>query len=292
MKKLIIQIPCLNEEQTLPAVLSALPRQVPGIDRVEWLVVNDGSTDRTTVVARAGGADHVLELTHVGLARAFMAGLDESLRLGADIIVNLDGDNQYSAADIPKLVAPLLEGRADIAVGARPIDHIRHFSASKKFFQKVGSWVVRKVSGTSIVDCTSGFRAISRRAALELHVLNSYTYTLETIIQAGQKNIPAVSVPIRTNPYTRPSRLMKSTAGYIGRSIAVIFSIGMTYQPLRFFLRLGALPLAAGFFLAVRWLVIHFSGSPKTHVPSLVVAAILTLSGFQIWVFGLIAGKH
>ncbi len=289
MKKLLIQIPCFNEEASLKATLTSLPRQLPGIDSLEWLVINDGSTDGTLPIAQSHPVDHILHLTHRGLARTFMAGLNECLRLGADIIVNFDADSQYSAEDIPKLISPILSGQADIVIGTRPIDHIKHFSNAKKFFQKIGSWVVRRVSHTAIPDCASGFRAMSRQAAMQLNVFNEYTYTLEMIIQAGQKNIAITSVPIRTNDYIRPSRLVKNTGAYIQRSIAIIFLISMAYKPAKFFLRLGALPFVIGVLLGFRWLVIHFSGSPKTHVPSLVVASILIFTGIQLWVFGLIA---
>jgi glycosyltransferase involved in cell wall biosynthesis len=289
MKKIVIQIPCFNEEATLGAVLRSLPRRIPGADAVEWLVIDDGSSDRTAEVARAGGADHVLRLPHGGLAHAFMAGLSESLRLGADFIVNIDGDNQYDAADIPKLLTPVLAGQAEISIGARPIDHIRHFSGPKKLFQKIGSRIVRGVSRTSVEDCTSGFRAMSREAALRINIFNAYTYTLEMIIQAGQKNIPVASVPIRVNGLTRPSRLVKSTGSYIGKSAVIILRLGMSYSPARFFAWLGLVPFSAGFLLGIRWVFIRLSNAPTSHVPSLVVAAILVLTGIQLWVFGLMA---
>lgn len=290
MKKLIIQMPCLNEEGTLAVALKALPREVPGVDRVEWLIINDGSTDRTIEIARENGVDHVVDLgTHHGLARGFMAGLDACLRNGADIIVNTDADNQYNADDIPKLIEPILKGEAEIVVGARPITEIEHFSPLKKMLQKLGSWVVRAASGTDVADAPSGFRAMTRKAALQLNVFSQYTYTLETIIQAGQKNMAIVSVPIRTNGYLRPSRLMKSMRSYIQRSILTILRIFITYKPLRFFLWLGAFPFTAGFLLGVRWLVLFNEDPTRGREPSLILAAILILIGVQMWCMGVVA---
>lgn len=290
--KLIIQMPCYNEEGTLAIALAALPRQVPGIDTVEWLIINDGSSDRTIEVARANGVDHVVDLGyHHGLARGFMAGLDACLRHGADIIVNTDADNQYNADDIPKLVEPILRGEAAIVVGARPITEIEHFSPLKKTLQKMGSWVVRVASGTRIADAPSGFRAMSRNAAMQLNVFSQYTYTLETIIQAGQKNLRIVSVPIRTNGFLRPSRLMKSMRSYIQRSIFTIVRIFMTYKPMRFFSWLGAVPFALGSALALRWIwLFEFGNDPsRARVPSLLLAATLVLIGVQLWIFGIVA---
>lgn len=290
MKKLIIQMPCYNEEETLGIALSALPREVPGVDKVEWLIINDGSSDRTLEVAREHGVDHVVDLgSHQGLARGFVAGLDACLRAGADVIVNTDADNQYEAADIPKLIAPILSGEADIVVGARPIEQIEHFSPIKKRLQKLGSWVVRVASKTRIPDAPSGFRAMSREAAMRLNVFSSYTYTLETIIQAGQKGMSIVSVPIRTNPFLRPSRLMKSIPAYIQRSIFTILRIFMTYKPMRFFSSLGALPFLVGAGLGVRWIVLYVNETERAHVPSLILAAILILIGVQLIVLGLVA---
>ena len=289
-KKLIIQMPCYNEEGTLAIALKALPRQVPGIDVVEWLIINDGSTDRTMEVARENGVDHIVDLGyHQGLAKGFMAGIEASLRAGADVIVNTDADNQYNADDIPKLVGPILRGEAAIVVGARPIVAIEHFSPLKKCLQRLGSWVVRAASGTDIADAPSGFRAISREAAMQLNVFSQYTYTLETIIQAGQKNMAIKSVAIRTNGYLRPSRLMKSMRAYIQRSIFTIVRIFITYKPLRFFLWLGAFPFAAGFLLGVRWLLLFPEDPSRARVPSLILAAIFILIGVQLWIFGVIA---
>lgn len=290
LKKLIIQIPCFNEEGTLAIALAALPRQVEGFDKVEWLIINDGSTDKTVEVARANGVDHVVDLgAHRGLAKGFMAGLDAGLRLGASVIVNTDADNQYNADDIPVLVAPILQGQADIVVGERPISEIEHFSLIKKFLQKLGSRVVRMASNTEIADAPSGFRAMTREAAMRLNVFSEYTYTLETIIQAGQKGMHIVSVPIRTNGFLRPSRLMRSMTAYIKRSILTIFRIFMTYKPMRFFTWLGTFPFLAGSALGVRWIVLFLQDTTRTHVPSLILAAILILVGVQLWVFGLVA---
>jgi glycosyltransferase involved in cell wall biosynthesis len=291
MTKLIIQIPCYNEEATLALTLAELPRQLPGVDVVEWLIINDGSGDRTVDVARANGVDHIVSFDHnQGLAKAFMAGLEACLKAGADIIVNTDADNQYCAADIPKLVQPILLGQADIVIGARPIQNIKHFSPVKKFLQRFGSWVVRIASNTEIPDAPSGFRAISRSAALQLNVFSQYTYTLETIIQAGQRGMAITSVPIRTNGYLRPSRLVKSIPSYVKRSILTILRIFMTYKPLKFFFLLGSFPFAIGTLIGVRWLwLFYVENSLKARVPSLVLAAILILIGFQLWMFGLVA---
>ena len=290
MTKLIIQIPCYNEEESLGITLAALPREIPGIDAVEWLVINDGSVDRTVDVARNNGVDHIVDFSHnQGLARAFMAGIEASLRAGADIIVNTDADNQYCADDIPALIEPILRGRAQIVIGARPISEIEHFSPLKKALQRLGSRVVRMASNTKVEDAPSGFRAISRNAAIRLNVFNEYTYTLETIIQAGQNGLAIVSVPVRTNPYLRPSRLIKGTSSYLKSSLFTILRIFMTYQPLRFFMLLGSLPFTAGFLLGVRWLVLYLGGTPRTHVPSLILASLLMLIGVQVWIFGLVA---
>ncbi|MHA3770264.1 glycosyltransferase family 2 protein [Verrucomicrobiota bacterium sgz303538] len=291
MKKLIIQIPCYNEEGTLAIALKALPRQVPGVDKVEWLIINDGSSDRTIEVAKENGVDHVVDLGyHQGLAKGFMAGLDACLRLGADIIVNTDADNQYNADDIPRLIEPIVNGEAAIVVGARPIGEIEHFSPLKKSLQKLGSWVVRAASDTDIADAPSGFRAITRDAAMQLNVFSQYTYTLETIIQAGQKSMAIVSVPIRTNGFLRPSRLMKSMSAYIQRSIFTIVRIFITYRPLRFFTWVGAVPFTLGMILGLRWLyLLAVEGAARTHVPSLILTAILILVGVQIWIIGVVA---
>ncbi len=290
MKKLIVQITCYNEEEALPIALRALPRQVDGFEKVEWLIVDDGSTDRTVEIARANGVDHIVELgTHQGLARGFMAGIDASLRAGADVIVNTDADNQYYAADIPKLLAPIMHGEAQIVIGARPIGATEHFSPLKKMLQRVGSRVVRAASRTSVADAPSGFRAMTRDAAMQLNVFSPYSYTLETIIQAGQKNIPITSVPIRTNPDLRPSRLVTSTRSYVQRSVITILRIFITYKPLRFFLLMGAIPFTLGFLIGVRWLILFNQEPTRSRTPSLILAAILILIGVQLWSLGAVA---
>lgn len=289
MKKLIIQIPCFNEETSLPVALKDLPREVPGFDKVEWLIINDGSEDRTIEVAKSLGVDHVVDLVvNRGLAVAYMAGLDACLKLGADVIVNTDADNQYQAADIPLLVEPVLKGQAEIVVGERPITDIEHFSPLKKMLQKLGSGVVRGFSGTDVKDAPSGFRAMSREAAMRLNVFSEYTYTLETIIQAGQKGLRIKSVPIRTNAFLRPSRLMKSMTAYIQRSIFTIFRIYATYRPLRSFIKVGSVPMALGLILSLRWIWLFYMGTDRAHVPSLIAAAVLILIGVQLWILGFV----
>ena len=292
MKKLIIQIPCYNEDASLAITLRALPRAVPGFDRVEWLVINDGSVDRTVAVARENGVEHIVELgAHRGLASAFMAGLDAALRAGADVIVNTDADNQYNADDIPKLTAPILSGEAAIVIGARPVADIGHFSPMKKLLQCLGSRVVRYASGTAVADAPSGFRAMSREAALQLNVFSRYTYTLETVIQAGQKNIAILSVPVRTNADLRPSRLVKSMPAYVQRSILTILRISVTYKPFRVFLTLGTLPFLLGTALGLRWLwyFLLVEEGTRTRLPSLILAAMLILIGVQLWIVGIVA---
>ena len=288
--KLVIQIPCYNEEGTLEITLKSLPREIAGITEIEWLVIDDGSSDGTVQKAKLFGVHHIVQFPrNRGLARAFMAGLEAGVAAGADIIVNLDADNQYCADDIPKLVQPILDGKAEMVIGARPINKIEHFSTWKKFLQRLGSWLVRVASKTDVLDAPSGFRAISRNAALRLNVFNEYTYTLETIIQAGRRGITILSVPIRTNGQLRPSRLVKSTMDYVRRSIFTILRIFMVYCPMRFFLVLGTIPLLTGFLLGVRWLALFWNGRPASHIPSLVLTAILLISGLQLWVVGLIA---
>lgn len=288
--KLIIQIPCYNEADTLAVTLAALPRQVHGFDTVEWLIIDDGSTDDTVAVARANGVDHVIRHTrNQGLAHSFMTGLDACLRLGADVIVNTDADNQYNADDIPVLTAPILEHRADIVVGARPIETIEHFSPIKKMLQKLGSWVVRVVSNTDIPDAPSGFRAMSRAAAQRLMVFNDYTYTLETIIQAGQKNMAITSVPIRVNGDLRPSRLVKSIPSYIKRSIVTIIRIFIIYRPFRFFGTIGAVLFGAGLLIGLRFLWKYLGGEGNGHVQSLILAALLLGMGFQTLLIAVVA---
>lgn len=288
--KLIIQIPCFNEADTLAIALAALPRSLPGFDLVQWLVVDDGSTDDTVRVALENGVDHVVRHTrNQGLARGFMTGLDACLRLGADVIVNTDADNQYNADDIPSLTAPILAGKADIVVGARPIETIEHFSPVKKMLQKLGSWVVRVASKTDIPDAPSGFRAMSRSAAQRLVVFNDYTYTLETIIQAGQKNMAITSVPIRVNGDLRPSRLVKSIPSYIKRSIVTIIRIFVVYQPFRFFGALAVLLFGAGFLIGLRFVWLYFSGQGAGHIQSLILAGVLLGVGFQTFLVAFLA---
>lgn len=278
--KLIIQIPCLNEAKTLGIALAELPRSVPGIDKVEILIVDDGSTDDTVAVARAAGVDHIVRHpANFGLARAFMTGLDTSLKLGADIIVNTDADNQYCAADIPALVAPILEGRAEYVIGTRPIARIEHFSPVKKFLQKLGSYVVRRISGTQVEDAPSGFRALSRDAAMRMNVFNRYTYTLETIIQAGYKNIPILCVPVRVNADLRPSRLVKSVPRYIQRSIFTMIRIFVVYRPFKFFFSIGTVFFLVGFLLGCRFLWHWLVGQGDGKTQSLILAAVLMLMG-------------
>ncbi len=280
--KLIIQIPCYNEAETLPITLKELPRELPGFTGVEWLVIDDGSEDGTAEIARQCGVHHVVSFTgNQGLARSFLAGLDAAIRLGADVIVNTDADNQYRAADIPLLVAPILAGRADIVVGSRPINEITSFSPVKKFLQKCGSSVVRFVSKTEIPDAPSGFRAMSREAALRLNVFNDYTYTLETIIQAGQKGIAITSVPIRVNRTLRPSRLVKSIPSYLGKSLITIVRIFVVYKAFRFFMAMGLTLAGAGLLVGIRFLSYYLSGDGSGHVQSLILSSILLGVGFQ-----------
>ncbi|MCF8055246.1 MAG: glycosyltransferase family 2 protein [Desulfocapsa sp.] len=280
--KLIIQIPAYNEADTLAITLQDLPRQVSGFEIVEWLLIDDGSTDHTVDVAQANGIDHIVRHNHnLGLARAFMSGLHACVENGADVIVNTDADNQYNAADIPILVQPILEKRAEIVVGARPIGVIEHFSSTKKILQKIGSWVVRVVSGTDIPDAPSGFRAMSRNAALRLNVFNSYTYTLETIIQAGQKKIDIVSVPIRVNEDLRPSRLVKSIPFYLKHSIVTIVRIFVVYKPFRFFLSIALVILGGGILVGLRFLYYYISGDGTGHIQSVILAGVMLGLGFQ-----------
>lgn len=288
--KLIIQIPCFNEERVLAIALASLPRKVPGFDHVEWLVVDDGSTDGTPDVARKCGVDHIVRhIGNKGLARAFMTGIEACLGFGADVIVNTDADNQYNAEDIPSLVRPILDHQADIVIGARPIDTIRHFSHLKKFLQKIGSWVVRSASQTSIADAPSGFRAFSREAARQMLVFSDYTYTLETIIQAGQKNMLVLSVPIRVNPGLRPSRLVKNFSSYILQSVMTIVRIFIVYRPFRFFSTLGFLLLFAGLILGLRFMFYYWGGHGTGHVQSLILASVFLLSGFQTLLIAVIS---
>jgi len=288
--KLIIQIPCYNEAETLAVTLSALPRKVPGFDKVEWLIIDDGSTDKTIEVAKKNGADHIVRhIRNRGLARAFMTGIREAVRLDADVIVNTDADNQYNADDIPLLTQPIINGQADIVIGARPIDSIRHFSRTKKVLQKIGSWVVRTASNTDIPDAASGFRAMSRDALQRLIVFDNYTYTLETIIQAGQKNMAITSIPIRVNADLRPSRLVKSNAYYVIRSIFTIIRIFIVYRPFRFFCSIGLLLFGAGILIGLRFIWFYLTGHGAGHVQSLILAGALAGMGFQTLLIAVIA---
>jgi len=291
MRKLIIQIPCFNEEQTIGIALRALPREIPGIEHVEWLIIDDGSTDKTVEEAVRAGADHVVRHSlNRGLARAFMTGLDYCIRAGADVIVNTDADNQYNADDIPKLVAPILRGEAEVVVGARPIWQTAHFSTLKKLLQRLGSLVVRMASGTKIPDAPSGFRAMTRDAALRLNVFDSYTYTLETIIQAGRKNMAITSVPVRTNQDLRPSRLVRSIPSYVQRSLFTIVRIFMTYRPFRFFAIPGAVCFLLGLGLAMRWFFFFYlPGVGQGNIQSLLFSVLFMGTGSALVVVGLIA---
>jgi glycosyltransferase involved in cell wall biosynthesis len=287
--KLIIQIPCFNEEETLPATLADLPREMEGIDTVEWLVVDDGSTDRTIEVARQHGVHHVVRLTNnKGLAAAFQAGLDASLKLGADIIVNTDADNQYDGRDIPKLVAPILAGEADMVIGDRETDQIEHFSPLKKRLQRWGSAVVRRASGTNIPDTTSGFRAYNREAALQMQVVSTFTYTLESIIQAGKMLVAVEHVPIRTNEKMRESRLFPSTAAYVRRNGASIFRIYALYEPLRVFLAAAAIVALIGAVIWLRFLWFVIQGDSGGHVQSLILGSTLFIVAVQFATLGVI----
>lgn len=293
--KLIIQIPCYNEEKTLAATLDQLPREIAGISVVEWLIVDDGSTDDTVRVARENGVDHIVSLSpNRGLAKAFLTGLDACLIRGADVIVNTDGDNQYYGPDVAALVKPIIDKQADLVIGARPIDEIAHFSPLKKVLQKLGSWTVRMASETETRDAASGFRAFSREAALRLHVYSEYTYTMDTTIQAGQIGMSVVSVPVRTNPQTRQSRLVKSTMSYLRRTGLSILRMFLLYRPARTFFFLGAVPFIGGVVLCVRWLVLYIGDIAADEVgrgrePSLILAAILIIVAMQMWLFGALA---
>ena len=288
--KLIIQIPCYNEAETLEIALNDLPKQIDGIDKIEYLIINDGSKDNTVEVAKNWGVNYVVDLKrNKGLAKGFMAGLDACLRNGADIIVNTDADNQYCADDIEKIVRPILEGKTDIVIGARPVDDTEHWSPLKKKLQHFGSWVVRKASRSDIPDAPSGFRAYSREAAMRLNVVNEYTYTLETIVQAGRSKIAMESVPIRTNAELRPSRLFSSMFGYVKKSMLTILRALMMYRPLMVFSVIGSIIFAIGLAIGVRFLVYYFGGSGAGHMQSLILASTLMLLGFQTFIVGLLA---
>jgi len=280
--KLIIQIPCYNEAESLPVALKELPRVLAGFSKVEWLVINDGSTDDTAEVAKSCGVDHIISFTkNQGLARTFVAGLNACIGLGADVIVNTDADNQYQAADIPVLLAPILAGKADIVIGTRPIGQIESFSFFKKVLQKLGSAVVRFVSKTAISDAPSGFRAMTREAALRINVFNDYTYTLETIIQAGQKNIAITSVPVRVNGELRPSRLVKSIPSYVKKSLTTIVRIFVVYKAFRFFMSVGLFIFSLGLLAGLRFLYYYLTGDGSGHIQSVILSAIFLGIGFQ-----------
>lgn len=288
--KLIIQIPCYNEAETLEIALNALPKQIEGIDEIEYLIIDDGCKDNTVEVARNWGVHHVISFVqNKGLAKGFMAGLDACLRNGADIIVNTDADNQYCADDIPKLIQPILEHKADIVIGERPIDETEHFSWVKKKLQHFGSWVVRKASKTDIPDAPSGFRAFSRDAAMRINVINDYTYTLETIVQAGRNRMAITSVPIRTNPELRKSRLFHSMLGYVKKSMLTIIRALMMYKPLYCFTVVAMIPTLIGLGIGGRFLGYYFTGRGNGHTQSLMLACTLLIIGFITFVIGMLA---
>lgn len=291
--KLIIQIPCYNEEATLALTLSELPKHIDGIDgihEIEILVIDDGSTDKTIEVARQNGVENFVILpTNIGLAKAFLSGLSKSLSLGADIIVNTDADNQYCAKDIEKLVKPIIEKQADIVIGARPIENIEHFSFTKKLLQKLGSYVMRLVSSTKIADATSGFRAFSKNAALQINVFDNYTYTLETIIQAKAKGLEIISVPVRVNAELRESRLIKNVFDYIRRSTFTMLRMFIVYRPFRFFAIIGCLFLVPGALLGARYLYFYLNHAGSGHIQSLILSSILILTGVQIGLMAVFA---
>jgi glycosyltransferase involved in cell wall biosynthesis len=287
--KLIIQIPCYNEAETLEIALNALPKHIAGIDEIEYLIINDGSSDNTVEVARNWGINYVVSFrNNKGLARGFMAGIDACLKNGADIIVNTDADNQYCADDIEKLVRPILDGKAGMVIGERPIDETEHFSFLKKKLQRAGSLVVRKASGTNIPDAPSGFRAYSRHTAMRLNVINEYTYTLETIVQAGMKKMAVVSVPIRTNPELRKSRLFKSMWGYIKRSMLTIVRATIMYRPLVFFFWVSVITGVIGTGLGIRYLVYYFNGQGEGHIQSLILASMMIIIAVISGIMGFI----
>lgn len=288
--KLIVQIPCFNEEQTLPQTVADIPREIEGIDKVELLIIDDGSTDHTIDVAKKVGVDHIIKNSkNRGLARTFKTGMDACLRLGADIIVNTDGDNQYCGADIPKLIQPILDGTSDIVIGDRQTDTIPHFSESKKMMQKIGSFVVRMLSETDVPDAVSGFRAFKRDAAMQMNIVSPFSYTIETVIQAGKKHLAITSVPIRTNEKTRESRLFKSIPNFLERSVSTMVRMYTMYQPLRVFFYIGGLLLILGTIPSIRFIYYFLTESGGGHIQSLIFAAIMYIVGFQVLMIGLVA---
>ena len=290
MSKLIVQIPCLNEAETLPAVVREIPKHIRGIDSVEVLVVDDGSSDDTAETARACGVEHIVRFKRQrGLAAAFMAGIDTALKLGADFIVNTDGDNQYAGADIPKLLEPLLNGTADISIGDRNIDSVDHMTPTRKRLQRLGSWVVRQVSSTTVPDTTSGFRAYTREAALRTTIVSEFSYTLESIIQAGKQRMAIAHVPVQTNPRTRESRLFRNAYAYVKKSGATIVRIYTMYEPLKVFTYIGGLIFLVGFLISLRFLYYYVTGTGTGHLQSLILSAVLLIVGFQVMLIGLLA---
>lgn len=288
--KLVIQIPCFNEEKSLPITLNALPKSVKGIDDIEIVIIDDGSKDKTVEVAQSLGIKHIVSMPHnCGLARAFVAGLNKCLELDADIIINTDADNQYCADDIEKLIQPILEGEADIVIGSRPVGNIEHFSPLKKFLQKLGSKVMRLISSTNVEDAPSGFRAFSKSAALQLNVFDNYTYTLETIIQARAKGLEIKSVPVRVNPDLRKSRLVSNMFDYIRRSLFTMLRMFIIYRPFRFFAIISSIFLISALFLGLRFLYYYLFSSGTGHVQSLILAAILFITGVQIMVIAVLS---
>ena len=288
--KLIIQIPCYNEEKSLPITLNALPKKIEGIDEVDILIINDGSTDNTVAVARSLGVKHIVEMSHnSGLAKAFVAGINKALSLGADIIVNTDADNQYCADDIEKIIKPILNGSADIVIGSRPVSKIQHFSLLKKMLQKLGSFVMRLISSTDVKDAPSGFRAFSRSAAVQLNVFDNYTYTLETIIQARAKGLILQCVPINVNPDLRKSKLVKNIFDYVRRSMFTMIRMFIIYRPFRFFLILAGVFLFLGILIGIRFLYYFINNSGSGHIQSLILSAILIITGVQISVIAILS---
>ncbi len=288
--KLIVQIPCYNEERTLPQTVADIPRRIEGVDEVEILVIDDGSSDQTVEVAQEIGVDHIVRhKVNKGLAHSFRIGVETCLQLGADIIVNTDGDNQYVGADIPKLIAPILNGQADVVIGDRRTSMVEHFSASKKWLQRLGSYVVRKLSSTEVPDAVSGFRAFSRSAALQLNIVSPFSYTIEMLIQVGRKKIAVTSVPVRTNPKTRESRLFQSIPEFIERSLTTMIRIYTMYRPLRVFFYIGLVLSIIGTVPILRFLYFYFSGEGQGHIQSLVLGGTLLVIGFITFMIGLLA---